>query len=220
MKKNLLLSEDVDISYIYQFGDQFRLNKQLDHKGLLKELEQYKDKWSHYNPRITYIRRYGLSVFNHSGNIESGPDLDSLPQYNKIHKTNYKESDFNQATPVYRNSQYLPGLLEGLSPYCVRTHFLKLLPGGFFPPHRDHIYGKQKSFRMIVPLKNYNPPGLYFIIENKILYWEDGYIYVVNTTKEHSVFNVHSNSESLWLIINVLLCKESIKYVCDHITYR
>ena len=156
-----------DIEYIYQFGDQIVLNKYIDEYNIQKELKVYEDQWTQYNPRKSHIKRYALSVLNHNGKISPGPDLDSLLEYNKIHKTDFKESDFDKPTPVYANSRLLPDLLKGIFPYCVRVHFLKLPPGGFFPPHRDHNYGKQESFRMLVPIKNFNPPNFYFMMEQK-----------------------------------------------------
>ena len=212
--------EKVNISDIYQFGDQVALDKEISVRGVLKELELYKDQWSQYNPRKSHIKRYGLSVLNHSGEIGPGPDLDSLTEYNQIHQTQFKEKDFNKATPLYTNSKHLPSFFDGILPYCVRMHFLKLQPGGFFPAHRDHTFGKQDSFRMIVPIKNCNPPSFCFMLENKALYWEEGWLYVVNTTKQHYLFNPSGNHDSLWLVINVQLCKASVEYVISNLSEK
>ena len=216
-KKNKAPDLEPDIKYIYQFGDQIRLSQFFSEWSLLKELEIYKDKWVPYNPRKPHIKRYGLSVLNHTGKIGPGPDLDSLREYNKIHKINFKESDFNKPTPVYTNSKILPDVLEGVFPYCVRSHFIKLPPGGFFPPHRDHGYGEQTLFRLLVPVKNMNPPYFYFMMEEKPLYFEYGHLYVLNTTKHHALFNVSSNKDSIFLVLTVKLCRESINYVSSNL---
>jgi len=212
-KKNRSVSLTPDIKYIYQFGDQIALNKTIIASALLKELEGYKEQWTQHNPRKPHIKRYGLSVLNHTGEIGPGPALDSLGEYNAIHKTNFRERDFDKPTPVWTKSKLLPGLLEGVFPYCVRTHFLKLSPGGFFPPHRDHNYGEQTSFRMLLPIQNMNPPYFYFMIEEKPLYFNYGRLYVLNTTKYHSLCNISTYEESIMLVITVRLCRESIDYV-------
>ena len=209
-----------DIQYIYQFGDQFALDKYIDEYDMEKELKAYKNQWTQYNPRKSHIKRYGLSVLNHTGKIGPGPDLDSISEYNKIHKTNWIDSDFNKPTPAYTKSMILPNLLEGVFPFCMRVHFLKLLPGGFFPPHRDHSYGRQMSFRMLVPIKNFNPPYFYFMMEEKPLYWEYGRLYVLNTTKYHALSNISVIEESIFLVITVKLCKESIDYVIFNLRER
>jgi len=206
-----------DIRYIYQFGDQFALNKYIDPYDLLKELEAYKEQWTQYNPRKSHIKRYALSVLNHNGKIGPGPDIDSLLEYNQVHQTSFKESDFNKATTVYTYSRLLPHLLKVVFPYSLTSHILKLSPGSFFPPHRDHNYGKQTFFRMLVPLKNFNPPYFYFMMKQKALYWDYGRLYVLNTTKQHALFNVSVNTDSFFLVITVKVCKESIDYVSSHL---
>ena len=206
-----------DIQYIYQFGDQIALNKYIDPYDMEKELKVYKDQWTQYNPRKSHIKRYALSVLNHNGKIGPGPDLDSLLEYNRIHKTDFKESDFNKPTPVWTNSKILSDFLEGIFPYCMRAHFLKLAPGGFFPPHRDHTYGKQNFFRLLVPIANFNPPYFYFMMEEKPLYWEYGRLYVLNTTKHHALFNTSVHRDSFCFVITVQVCKESIDYVSSQL---
>jgi len=211
------LRSNLNIQLIYQFGDQFALDKYCNEIDIKKELEVFENQWTQYNPRKKHIKRYGLSVLNHNGKIGYGPDLDSIYEYNKIHKTHWTDNDFNKPTPVWTKSKILPCLFKGIFPYCVRVHFLKLLPGGFFPPHRDHNAGKQESFRMLVPIKNFNPPYFYFMLEQKPLYWNYGQLYVVNTTKHHALFNLNVNEESLFLVITVKLCQESIDYVSSHL---
>ena len=107
--------------------------------------------------------------------------LDSLKQYNAEHGSQWNESDFNKPTDLYRNSTALQELLQDILPYCVRTHFIKLLPGGYFPPHRDHSKGIQNTFRLIVPIQNFNPPFCRFILEDTTLYWVQNKMYFLNT---------------------------------------
>ena len=206
------------INDIYQFGDQYALDREIDVKNMLEELKAYSGNWSQYNPRKPHIKRQGLCVLNNLGKVGSGPALDSLKEYNRLNNTNIQESDCNKQTEVYRNSKVLKKLFQEILPWCVRTHFLKLGPGGFFPPHRDHTFRKKQStFRMIVPINNCNPPYTRFIIEDKSLYWEIGRLYVVNTTKQHSFFNLSSSDDSLWLLITTQLSYESVNFVANHL---
>ncbi len=204
----------IHVNSIYRFGDCYALNQELG-KDFLDELEKYKDKWVQYNPRKT-INRTGLSVFNYTGKFDTNPALDSLSEYNHAHGTNITEENCNKPTKLYKESKILKEFFKDMLPWCVRTHFIKLGPGGFFPPHRDHRMGVQTIFRMIVPVKNCNPPHVRFFIEDRTLYWEYGTLYVVNTIKQHSLFNASSAQDSIWLIINARVCEESINFVSSH----
>ena len=214
------MNDEFDISYIYQFGDQYALDREIDTEDMIGELEIYEDKWSQYNPRKSHIRRYGLCVLNSLGKIGPSPALDSIKEYNQLNNTNIQESDCNRPTELYKDSKTLQTLFQDMLPWCVRTHFLKLEPGGFFPPHRDHTFGKQSTFRMIVPIKNCNPPDARFIIEDKSLYWEIGRLYIVNTTKQHSLFNASICDDSIWLLITAQLSLQSINFVANHLEQR
>lgn len=200
---------------ILQFGDIIALNKTID-DSIKKDLEKFKNNWAPYNPRTT-IPRQGLCVLNEKGKVGPGPALDSLNQYNLENNTNWNESDFNLPTELYQQSKNLQNLLDEIIPYCVRTHFIKLLPGGFFPPHRDHTRGIQNTFRLIVPIQNVNPPFCNFILEDKPLYWEQNKMYFINTTKYHTIFNASPKRDSIWLIVNVKLCEETINFIINNL---
>jgi len=177
----------------------------------MKDLESFDDKWSAYNPRKE-INRQGLCVLNNTGITGPGPAIDSLHEYNKEHACWIKETDCNKPTELFHESKSLQTCLGDMLPWICRTHFLRLGPGGFFPVHRDHKYGVQDSFRIIVPIKNCNTPKFVFMIEDKILNWNYGSFYVINTTKAHTLFNA-SMDDSVWLVINAVLCKESIDFI-------
>jgi hypothetical protein len=55
------------------------------------------------------------------------------------------------------------------------------------------------------------------MIEDKTLYWEEGTMYAINTTKEHTLFNASVSSESIWLVINAIVCDETINFVLNNI---
>ena len=52
----------------------------------------------------------------------------------------------------------------------------------------DHYERENKSFRLFLPIYNCNPPFNYFILDDKILHFEHGRMYFLNTCKEHIEF--------------------------------
>ena len=64
---------------------------------------------------------------------------------------------------------------------------MKKSAGVQFPAHRDGYEREIKSFRLFLPIYNCNPPFNYFILDNKILNFEHGRLYFLNTLKEHIV---------------------------------
>lgn len=54
------------------------------------------------------------------------------------------------------------------------------------------------------------------MIEDRTLYWEEGRMYAVNTTKEHTLFNTNSD-DSIWLVINAKVCDETIRFVSKNL---
>jgi aspartyl/asparaginyl beta-hydroxylase (cupin superfamily) len=206
------------IEHINQYGDQIRLNVNLECHALFKELAQFDTSWSQYNVLKPWISRQGLCVLNERGLIGPGPALNSLYEWNRTYNTELTEMDFNKPTEVYRASEQVRSVLKDILPYCIRTHFLKLLPGGYFPPHRDYVGKQQKTFRLIIPIKSCNPPDTRFMIEDKTLYWNQGSMYAVNTTKEHTLFNASAHTNSVWLVINAIICEETINFVSNNLT--
>ena len=195
------------------YGDQIRLNEWEDPRITLNELKKFDDKWSAYNPRKN-INRWGLSITNLDGTLGSGPDLDSLYEYNKENNTNISESSFTVPTPVY---DVVAHYCDPFKEWLFRSHILKLGPGGFFPNHIDN-YGTQiNSFRLLVPLQVCNPlEGGYFIYQyNNVLYWNYGSLYFLNTCKEHTIFNANNFLDHIVLIMNVKLTEESVSTVLN-----
>ena len=206
------------IDKIYQFGDQSKLNIKLNIDNLLEELEPFEDQWSQYN-NFKKINREGLCVINERGKVGPGPALESIREYNKKYNTKYTEFDFNKPTELYHSSLELQKAFRDILPYCYRTHFLKIKSGGFFPPHRDHLKGDQTIFRIIVPISRYNPPSMKFMIEDRTLYWDRGFMYIVNTTKEHCLFNMNDN-DSIWLVSSVLANERTVNFVIDNLAVK
>lgn len=188
--------------YIYQYGDFEKLDMKLNVNVMLKDLEMFEDDWNQYIPYKPHIQRFGLCVMNDRGETGPGPALTSMWEYNRINGTNLSEKDFIIPTEVYENSEELRRFLGPIKEHICRTHFLKFPPGGFFPAHRDHRGKEQDTFRIIVPIHNCNPEGFVFLLEDKVLNWEMGRAYILNTTKPHTLFNCSVSVDSIFLVIN------------------
>lgn len=168
-----------------------------------------------YNPRKN-IDRWGLSITSLDGGLSGRPDLDSLTEYNyELGNFNtddwIKESDLKVPTPVYNHPE-IKKICEPWQPYLYRTHVLKLNSGGFFPPHRDHTNIDLHSFRLIIPLQNCNYPGVSFILDDKILNFEHGFVYFIDTAKVHQLFNA-TMDPSYWIVMNIGTNEDTVKKV-------
>lgn len=208
----------MDEFYLYSklaaYGDFYPLRVNLDNPKEFVKWTEEKFQYVQYNPRKK-IARQGLSITSLDGGLSGIPDLDSLKEYNMENNTSYSELDFKIPTPVY-NYDSLKNILDPFKNFIFRTHILKLMPGGFFPPHRD-IYFEFDSFRLIIPLDNINPPGVNFVLEDKILNWKKGTMYFVNTAKTHCLFNA-SNRNSYWLVVNVKMNVETFHLVSKNLS--
>ncbi len=168
-----------------------------------------------YNPRKN-IDRWGLSITSLDGGLSGRPDLDSLTEYNhdmgNFDADNYvKESDLNVPTPVYNHPE-IKKVCEPWQPHLFRTHILKLNPGGFFPPHRDHTNVNLHSFRLIVPLQNCAYPNLTFMLEKTVVEMKEGAVYFLDTARVHYLFNC-SFEPSYWMVMNVGINKDTANQV-------
>ena len=192
-------------SKLSQFGKQIELEVTTDPNQLINWIDTFE--WQKYNPRKD-VNRWGLSVTSSDGTF-NGIDLDSLYEYNKEHGTEYAEKDFNKPTPVLNDQ--IAEILKPWQGHYFRTHFLKFGPGGFFPPHRDWNYTGEPTdvFRLIMPLRNVNPPQFNFVLEDKILHWEIGRLYFIDTLRMHYLFN-NSFTDSYWLVVNVDVNQDTI----------
>jgi len=199
---------------LLSYGDFIALNITCNVNKLFKEIEQFT--FQKYNPRKPDIKRNGLSITSLDGKLD-GIDLDSIKEYNKENNVFYNEHTFKKFTDVFYESDELQKLITPFTEHTLRSHILHLPPGGYFPPHRDmHVYkSKQESFRVLVPLKNCNPPHMYFNYEDKILNFEHGRAYFLNTNKSHNLFsytnsylivlNIDSNEETFEIIGNNMM---------------
>ena len=110
---------------------------------------------------------------------------------------------------------YVESALSKFKNHLGRTHIIKKSAGGQFPSHRDHYERENKSFRLFLPIYNCNPPFNYFILDDKILHFEHGRMYFLNTCKEHIVFTSARGGKgrSMYMVANITLNEESIDLV-------
>lgn len=169
-----------------------------------------------YNPRKD-INRHGLSITSLDGGLSGIPDLDSIPEYNKEHGLKLNEPDFNVPTPVYDYPD-LKKMLDPIAQHVCRSHVLRLDSGGYFPAHRDFRRNMFSSFRLLMPLRNVNAPKFAFILEDKIIQWQPGVLYFVDTAKMHYLFNASADS-SYMIVINASLNEETVNFVTTNLMY-
>ena len=165
-----------------------------------------------YNPRKN-INRWGLSITSLDGGLSGRPDLDSF--YAEDPESMPTEMDINVPTPVYEHPE-IKKLCEHWQPYVGRSHFLKIPPGGFFPPHRDFKSTDLHSFRIIVPMRNMEYPKFTFMLEDKILPWKNGSAYFLNTAKQHHLFNA-GREDAYMIVLNVGTNPKTVMTVIERI---
>lgn len=199
-------------TYLTAYGSVYQTRHRMDvPESYVKWTEENFD-YVRYNPRKD-ILRYGLSITSLDGGMTGIPDLDSLLEYNKENNTSYNERDFKVLTPVYKP---LKQVLDPIVDSIFRSHVIKIKPGGYFPPHRDFYGMNFDSFRLIIPLAACNPPTFSFVVDDKLQYWEYGYVYFVDTAKMHYLFNT-GILDTYFIVINCGLNEHTVKYVTENI---
>lgn len=194
-----------------RYGLYYKLDIQLDPKVFLKEIERFDNSWVQYNPRKN-IQRYGLSLTSLDGGMSGYPDLDSLKEYNELHNLEIEEIDIKTKTMAW---DLVSDCLDIFDPDIGRTHVIKQPACGMFPPHRDEYSREILSYRLFIPIKNCNPPNNYFILDERILHFDYGHVYFIDTCKEHTVFT--TNGESMFIVVNVELTEKSIDTVLSNL---
>lgn len=200
---------------LLSYGDFIQLKNSCNSKELLEEIKDFS--WFKYNPRKN-VERYGLSVTSEDGKL-TGKDLDSLYELSKETGKEYDEDSFTTLTDVYRKSKQIQKLVDPFKPWLCRTHLLNFKKGGYFPPHIDNRGFQGKQFiRLLVPIKKCNPSFLYFMYEDKLLNFNRGYTYFLNTNKKHAIFSF--SDDSTMLVMNLECCKESIEQIQRYMLWR
>jgi hypothetical protein len=78
--------------------------------------------------------------------------------------------------------------------------------------HRDNNHIGIDTFRLFVPLKNCNPPTMFFILNNQILNFTTGRMYFIDTCLEHVLFNAYFE-DSIFMVVNLKINKECVDLV-------
>lgn len=185
---------------VLSYGNIFPLNLTCNPDKLINEIKPYD--FFQYNTSKPSINRVGLSITSLDGKINSG-DLESLKD------TEYKESSFRVLTDVYHTSKEIQKLVDPFKQWIGRTHLLNIRRGGYFPPHRDELSIDQHTFRVIVPIRAFNPPENYLIFNDKVTYMTEGRAYFMNTNIVHS--NISYSNDTLLMVMNVICCEDSYK---------
>lgn len=180
-----LLSE-----FIVNFGDIIELDFPTWNIDSTQKILKSHPGWVRYQPQKLDNNRYGLSVTSLDGGFSGEPDLYSLKDYKDMTGKNFNEIDFKKRTNIVNFIPELNPLLDFFEPNLGRTHFLKFNPGGFFPPHRDNgLIPSSPTFRIIVPIQNWHPLCVKWIHDDKLVNFEIGRTYFINTTKIHTIFS-------------------------------
>jgi hypothetical protein len=208
----------VEYAMLTQYGNIYPLDVKIDDCKSLVKWTENNFTYVKYNPRKD-INRWGLSITSLNGNLDGIPDLDSLLEYNKENNTKYKETDFTVKTPVAEHPD-IKKILEPFEGSYHRAHLLRLDQGGFFPPHRDLRKTHYRSFRIIVPLQNVNAPDFNFVLEDKIINWELGRMYFVDTAKMHYLFNCSIDNPSYWIVLNIDVNSHTVNIVTSKFLHK
>jgi hypothetical protein len=185
---------------ILSYGNVFPLNISCNTHKLIEEINGFD--FFQYNTDKPNINRVGLSITSLDGKINSG-DLESLKG------RELRESSFRVLTDAYYKSKEIQSLVDPFKQWIGRTHILNIKKGGYFPPHRDEMSIDQHTFRIIIPIRLFNPPHNYLIFDDKVTYLNEGRAYFMNTNITHS--NISYNDDMLVIVMNVICCEDSYK---------
>lgn len=204
-------------NYLAAYGTVVQTQFRLENPHAYVQWTEENFDYVRYNPRKD-VNRWGLSLTSLDGGMDGIPDLDSLPEYNIDHGTKHTERDFVTLTEAYNYTE-LVELIAPIQKHLFRSHILRINSGGFFPPHRDYRSMNFNSFRIIIPLQGCDAPALTFIVDNKIINWEHGGLYFVDTAKMHYLFNASFES-SYMIVLNVDLNKDTVNFITRNMRYN
>lgn len=202
---------------ICSFGDICQTSFRVVNYGSFVDWTEENFIYKPYNSRDAN-NRFGLSLTSLDGELSGVPDLDSLYEYNKEHGTSYGELDFRTFTKVFEYKE-INDIFKPIKKYIGRSHVLKIMPGGFFPAHRDYNSLNIASFRILIPLTDMNPNTTFFLLEDKLQTWSLGYLYFVNTAREHTLFNA-GYTPSYMIVLNIELNKKTAGFILSNLKSR
>jgi len=200
---------------LLSIGDFEPLNIKIDVRGLMSEINQFKDDWQDYLPRTDRPNnRKGLTLTTLTGKTHK--DAPSLAEASYAAKRRLSELEFNHATDVYHACTSLDPLFR-LFPVLGRTFFVKSDIGGYFVPHRDHPAIPRDVFRLVVFVNNCGPLDYDWLMDDRKLQIEHGRVYYVNTRKTHRT--ISWVNDSIHLILNVPMTPENVSKVIANLQH-
>ena len=195
--------------FVVSYGDIVELGLETIHTDEYKDLILNHPGWRQYNSYKDGYNRYGLSITSLDGGYSGVPDLESLSQYYKETGKLYYEQDFKVRTPLSYEIPAVSELCDLFGDDLCRSHFLRLDKGGFFPPHRDHIFRLPNDmFRILVPFYNFHSSNMSWIFDGKVVQLREGNTYFMNTTKAHSLFSYDDGCTML--VLNVSATEDTM----------
>ena len=197
-----MYSNDKALMRLYSMSDWQELNLTFNSKKLLKELEPFDADWKKYNPSNEKNNRWGLSVTSLDGGLSGIPDLMSLKQHYDNTGQQVSDSDINVPTRVWTECETVQRILEPFRPWVIRTHFLRLDAGSYFPDHHDMLRREFcRDHIRLTAFVNVNEYSFKWIYDDKIIKCNNGSIWYFNSHKRHCVFSTADNM----LIMVILL---------------
>lgn len=190
-------------------GAFYELDISFSQEHLNSQLKPFENDWKTYNPRKPNYNRYGLSLFSLDGSLSGVPDLDSIYEYDRENGTEHTEMSFNQPTPAWKEIPEISRRLAELEPFLVRSHFIRLDTGGFFPPHRD----VGEAFRLIA-FFGPSPNSFHLVIDGQMRYFRPNVLYFLDTHKVHSVVSFEDDAKIL--VLNVKYDEAALLFVQNH----
>lgn len=203
---------------LHLLGAQTELTWKIDSTSS-ETLKKFDRDWKPYNPRKAGYGREGLSLTSLDGQLTGTPDLDSLTEYNQIHKTNFSENSFKTRTQVVEAIPSLQEIFDSLGGSVSRSHIIRFKKGGFFPPHRDLFpTSKEQTFRLFSLLSHAHPSQYHFVLDGQLRYFMPRTLYYLNTMLEHSFVSFSDNLSIL--VLNIELNEQTIEQIQKRLVVR
>jgi hypothetical protein len=195
--------------FVVSYGDLIELGFDTVDVNAYKDLILNHPGWRQYNSYKDGYNRYGLSITSLDGGYSGVPDLESLMEYYVHTKELYYDRDFKVRTPLSYEIPAIAELCDFFGEDLSRSHFLRLDKGGFFPPHRDHNFGRTNDmFRIIIPFYNFHASNMTWVFDGKVVELKEGITYFMNTTKAHSLFSYVDGC--IMLVLNVSATEDTM----------
>ncbi len=208
------LEKDYFYTRLTSLGDFYPLRVHFDPSVFFQQLSDSNPEWVKYNKSKSWSNRYGLSLFSLNGEVSGEIDLNSIREWNLQNGTKYNELSFNTPTPYWSTLKVFSDPLQDIEKHIGRSHLLKLDEGGLFPPHRDNYHESDQTFRLI-SLINCSINSLHLTLNNRLVPFNPNQLYFMDTRKVHSI--VSYCNDSLVLVLNIKICKQTVQYVFERL---